>query len=328
VLTRVVTITLAGVSIASYAPVAVDCPAGIQLVRPPQGNPTQETRWVRGRKKVAADAFASYLHRLDLEDFDLETYTSKIVDDPTSYMPTIAFANSGGGWRAAYTGAGAMRAFDEAFAPSVTYKTGGLLQSMTYYAGLSGGSWPVSSYAFHNFAPIDDVVKTWDTEINQGAYKNFTKFFKEVAPKYEAGYNISVMDVLARSFAYQFLPGADGGLETTWSSIAELSNFRNFSGPMPLLQTSSIVCGDPSAYGVFEPRPTNPMYEWTPFEFGSWDNGFTPTAYVGSLPDQDGYASECVVGLDRARYVPYTLIPSRSLLLVSSEAELTNKASF
>ncbi|KAH6644279.1 lysophospholipase [Boeremia exigua] len=296
-------IPLAGITVASYAPNVVDCPAGIQLARPPQGLAKQELQWVRGRKKVAANSFASFLRRVDLEDFDIATYESSVLNDPVSYMPTIAFANSGGGWRAAYTGAGAMRAFDETFAPSVQYKTGGLLQSMTYYAGLSGGSWPVSSYAFHNFAPMDDVVKTWNTEVDQGSFENFTKFFQEIAPKYEAGYNISVMDVLARSFAYQFLPGADGGLETTWSSIADLSNFKNFSGPMPLLQTSSIECGDPSAYGVFEPRFTNRMYEWTPFEFGSWDSGFTPTAYVGSLPHQNGFATKCVVGLDRASFV-------------------------
>lgn len=51
-------------------------------------------------------------------------------------MPKIALANSGGAWRAAFTGLSGPQAFDEKFPEAVEQKNGGLLQSMTYYAGL------------------------------------------------------------------------------------------------------------------------------------------------------------------------------------------------
>lgn len=68
---------------------------------------------------------------------------------------------------------------------------------------------------------------------------------------------------------------------------------------MTMLQTSSLNADDPSAYGVLEPRPNNIIYTWTPFEFGSFDIGFTPTSYVGSLLNDEGIARSCVEGLDR-----------------------------
>jgi len=43
------------------------------------------------------------------------------------------------------------------------------------------------------------------------------------------------------------------------------------------------------------------QYEWNPFEFGSWDVGFTPTRYVGSVPNAEGKAEKCVENLDSAR---------------------------
>lgn len=85
--------------------------------------------------------------------------------------------------------------------------------------------------------------------------------------------------------------------------MTNLSNFKNFSGPFPILQAISIQPHDDQAFGVWEPKFNDPIYEWTPFEFGSWDQAFTPVQYIGSMPDANGSASDCVVGLDRAGYV-------------------------
>lgn len=41
------------------------------------------------------------------------------------------------------------------------------------------------------------------------------------------------------------------------------------------------------------------QYEWSPFEFGSWDIGFVPTKYVGTVPNENGTAEKCVVNLDK-----------------------------
>lgn len=45
------------------------------------------------------------------------------------------------------------------------------------------------------------------------------------------------------------------------------------------------------------------QFEWSPFEWGSWDRGFVPTKYVGTVPSKDNTANECVVNYDQARFV-------------------------
>lgn len=154
------------------------CPADIELVRPPIGLSNEEAEWVRGRRAVAARSFASYLSRLDLEDFDTTTYVSRIINDLDTNMPVISFALSGGAWRSAYTGTGAIPALDDTLAASVDAKTGGLLQSMTYLAGLSGGSWPVASYASHNFRPFDNMINTWKVNVSQYTNDDFELYFE------------------------------------------------------------------------------------------------------------------------------------------------------
>lgn len=124
----------------TYAPRFVDCPNGIELARKTPGLSNVETAWVRGRKAVAADAFGAYLHRLNLTNFNMENYTAWLQKDPANNMPTLGFANSGGGSRSAFSGIGGLRAFDSQLPSAVHAKTGGLLQSLTYFAGLSGGS--------------------------------------------------------------------------------------------------------------------------------------------------------------------------------------------
>lgn len=298
-----------GAVAASYAPTISTCPADVQLVRKPQELSQDETDWVKGRKIVAADAFAGYLDRVQLKDFDLESYKAKIQDSPGTNMPTIAMANSGGGWRAAFTALSALRAFDDKLPEAVEQRTGGLLQSMTYYAGLSGGSWPVASFALNNYPAVNDLASLWKVNIsrigatNDSEYAATTKtMFKQLAPKFEAGFNVSAMDLVGRYIGYQFLPGPTGGLDSTWSSIAQLEGFKNFSGPMPIVQANSIDKNSPSFFGVWIAAGNGTIYEWNPFEFGSFEAGFTPTKYVGSKLDANGSATDCVEGLDKSRY--------------------------
>lgn len=294
---------------ASYAPNIVTCPADVELVRNSGNLSNQELDWVHGRKVVASEHFVQYLRRANLTDFDVDTYESALHANPDQNMPILAMANSGGGWRSAFTGIGALKAFDALSPGSNETGTGGLLQSLTYYAGLSGGSWPVSSLALHNYPAVSDMVLDWHVDINRANATNDTEYaatvetiFEQVAPKFAEGYNLTVTDVLGRVFAYEFVPGADGGLETTFSSIQNLSNFKSFSGPMPLLQANSIEAGiSPAFYGIYVPLYNSTIYTWTPFEFGSSETGFMPTQYVGSRLAADGSAAQCVEGYDRAR---------------------------
>lgn len=74
--------------------------------------------WVKGRKQKVLNSIKSYLGRLKFEDFDVDNYVKKIECDDMS-VPTIGMAISGGGWSSGMTGTGALRAFDDRFAPSV-----------------------------------------------------------------------------------------------------------------------------------------------------------------------------------------------------------------
>lgn len=83
----------------------------------------------------------------------------------------IALVFSGGGYRSMLTGAGVLQAFDDR-TPNSGY-LGGLLQSITYIAGISGGSWLVMSNLVNDFKPVHTIIdnnETWSlqTQLLQG----------------------------------------------------------------------------------------------------------------------------------------------------------------
>ena len=78
------------------------------------------------------------LGRLNISGFDAASYITKFADN-SSALPNIAIAASGGGYRACLNGGGAIQAFDSREINSTAAgHLGGLLQSATYLAGLSG----------------------------------------------------------------------------------------------------------------------------------------------------------------------------------------------
>lgn len=93
-------------------------------------------------------------------------------------------------------------------------RTGGILQSMTYFSGLSGGSWPPMSYATHNAPTVQDMITAWHVDLPSEVDKNISyrgtpeQLFEQIVPKFEAGFNVSMMDFLGRSFAYEFVVNA------------------------------------------------------------------------------------------------------------------------
>lgn len=198
---------------------------------------------------------------MNLSDFNLTDYTQRIQQDPDYNLPVIAWATSGGGWRSAYTGIGGLQAIDERTPGSKEAKVGGLFQSLTYMAGLSGGSWPTASTAFSDYAPIHEHVKEWHVDINRFDASNFTEYavpitayLETIAEKVEVGFNVSTADFLGRGFAYQFVPGVN----RTWSSISEQPGFKNFSGPMPMLICSSINKSSEVLDGFYSPSSSSP----------------------------------------------------------------------
>lgn len=106
---------------------------------------------------------------------------------------------------------------------------------------------------------------------------------------------------------YYFLNASHGGVDYTWSSIAETTAFQDGDIPLPL------VVADGQYFNNSEALPTFdlPIYEISPWEFGTYDDsmyGFAPLKYLGSrfvsgaLPENE----TCVLGFDNAGFITGT----------------------
>ena len=259
------------------------------------------------------------LTRLNITNFDAETYIQNYQDN-ASALPNIGIAVSGGGWRTLLNGAGAIEAFDSR-TPQATKSghLGGLLQSSTYLAGLSGGSWLVGSIFMNNFSTITALRDTnsgslWEfgNSVLEGPdegglqifntadyYKNLVE---DVTGKEDAGFDITITDIWGRSLSYQLINATDGGPKYTWSSIAQSQGFMNGDTPLP------VVISDEKFPNEVLIAQNTTIYEFNPFEMGTWDAvtyGFVPTKYLGSnfsagvLPPGD----QCVIGFDNGGFV-------------------------
>lgn len=244
----------------SYAPVKVDCPNDVEWTRQAVALSQSESDWVAGRKRVVASALRDYLERLGLEDFDVCEYLDRISQNDYANVPIMGIAISGGGFASAFTGTGAMRALDDRLEAAREQKVGGLLQSMTYMSGLSGGGYPILSFATANFPLADDILSLWQPQINRFTATNNTQYaasvksmFEDLGAKAEAGFNVSAADLFARVWGYEFIPGPNGGLNATMSGITELSNFAEHQMPMPILQSPAVIDSDVEYYGVLVP---------------------------------------------------------------------------
>lgn len=239
----------------AYAPYMVDCPANFTLTRKPDSISPRELCYVQQRKAKAAEPFVNYLARLNLADFDLATYAQLIKNDSTRLMPSLAYANSGGAWRSAFSGIGGLLALDSQTPGANEARIGGLYQSMTYISGLSGGSWPVLSTTVSDGVPIHQLVEDWMVNISRFSANNYspyavpyTALFEQIAGKAEAGFNVSVSDFLGRAFAYEFFPQ-----NTTFSSVTGQSTFLNYEIPFPILVTAGMNTSTRTEDGLYYP---------------------------------------------------------------------------
>ena len=242
----------------SYAPIYVNCPPKETWIRPANGLSTKEVTWVYGRKQVVATALGSYLTRLGLEDFDVKNYTDALQQSNYSSVPTLGMAISGGGFQSAFTATGVIRALDDRLDEAKQYRTGGLLQSLTYISGLSGGSYPTVSFATNNFPTADEIIDIWRPEIDrQAVLGNSTQFaesindiFNDIGAKYTAGFNVGVEDYLGRFWGSEFVPGPANGLGTTWSGVQNISNFRTHKMPLPIVEYAELTDDDMQFFGL------------------------------------------------------------------------------
>jgi lysophospholipase len=286
---------------ASYAPSPITCPPG-DLVRPAVGLSTNEKRYIDQRKRLTTPALASWLDKVD-PSFNAKNFTRN--------LPTIALVSSGGGYRSMLLGGGLIQTMDNRESNGTM---AGLYQAFTYHSGLSGGAWLLSSIAGNDQAPISKLKQLWlPALVNNSLYPthtdtspDFPVVAKDISAKNAAGYLPTTADSWGRFIGIQMFGGPDGGVAKTMSGIAQTRSFGNAAAPYPII--TALGVDEKDIYGRCDPVDNATQYEFTPYEFGSWDQGVKAfarteilgTALSGGKPPSN---SSCVRGYDNLSYV-------------------------
>ncbi|RDL30495.1 Lysophospholipase [Venustampulla echinocandica] len=303
-----------------YAPGNVECPSSRPVIRAASALSDNETAWLQLRRNKTIGPMTSILTRANISGFDASKYISSIAGN-ASALPNIGIAISGGGYRAMLNGAGFVAAADSRTENSTNAGgIGGLLQSATYLSGLSGGAWLVGSLYANNFSTVTTLrdgspgSSVWEfgNSILKGpdssglSIANIADYYNilqaDVDSKSNAGYETTITDYWGRALSFQLVNASNGGPAYTFSSIALDKSFVDGESPFPVL------VADARAPGTMIISLNSTVYEFNPFEFGSWDPttyGFAPLRYIGSnfsggvvLPK-----TPCVRGFDQVGFI-------------------------
>lgn len=126
----------------------------------------------------------------------------------------------------------------------------------------------------------------------------------QVDAKEEAGFHTTIVDPWGRLTAYSLLEGKNGGVRKRLSDMVNYGNFTSHNVPFPIMTSVSV---DVSTKDCSLPTDAA-QYEFTPFEYGSWDAGiaafadtkFMGTAFSAGVPTD---SSDCVVQYDNLAYI-------------------------
>lgn len=309
-----------------YTPTTVECPSARPTIREASSLSDNETAWLPIRRNQTVSAMKTLLAGMNITGLDTDTYISNAASNNVSNLPNIGIAVSGGGYRAMLNGAGAIAAFDNRTTHNSTAAASlsGLLQSATYLAGLSGGSWLVGSLYTNNFSSIENIISS-DTSADDsgslwqlgnsilegpstsgiqllGTADYYKTLVDEVDDKGDAGYNTTLTDYWGRALSFQLVNASDGGPGYTFSSIQDDTWFTSGNAPMPILITDSRAPGEVLVEG------NSTIYEINPWELGTFDPttyAFAPLRYLGSnfsagvIPEN----GLCVRGFDNAGFM-------------------------
>lgn len=304
-----------------YAPKVVTCPSTKPAIRSATSGLSQnETSFLEKRRANTVQPMADFMGRANISGFDAASYINTHSSN-VSALPNIAIAVSGGGYRALMNGAGFIAAADDRTSGTTgAGGIGGLLQSTTYLAGLSGGGWLVGSIYSNNFSTVvnlrdgSDGSSVWKFDrsifsgpehsglsiLNTADYWN--DIYNEVEAKVNAGFETSITDFWGRALSYQLINATDGGPSYTFSSIALDQNLIDGNVPMPLLVADERNPGEM----IISLNATN--FEIGPWEFGTWDPtvfGFAPTQYLASNFSSGAIPAggNCVEGFDQSGFM-------------------------
>lgn len=333
-----------------YAPIKVTCDQDIELVRKADGLSSSESDWLQKRDEITKESLQSFLERATGNFTDNTLVSQLFGTNNDSNVPRIGIACSGGGYRAMLSGAGMLAAMDNRTEGANEHGLGGLLQSTTYLAGLSGGAWLVGSLAWNNWTSVQEIIDStpeegsiWDITTPMGLggsditamNQTWSEIMSAVTSKQLEGYNVTLADYWGRGLSYGFFPSLPkGGVGLTWSSLRDSEVFKNAEMPFPISVADFRKPYTEITYG------NTTIFEFNPFEMGSWDESvkaFTDVKYLGTkavngTPVDKG---QCVEGFDNTGFILGTssslFTPSMSpavamLLNGSSIGELFSKA--
>ncbi|KAF2215372.1 hypothetical protein CERZMDRAFT_65677 [Cercospora zeae-maydis SCOH1-5] len=307
-----------------YAPKSVACP-NTPLVRPANGLNTDEAKYIQSRK-VNADA-------------SLSAWLAKSGSFSTASQPLVALTSSGGGYRALLEAAGVLQALDSR---DGNFSTSGIYQGLTYEAGLSGGSWFLSSFSGNNWPTVSSLRDSlWDPQFqaslllpaNIEGTDKYAEVVADIVAKKAAGFDNTIVDAWGRLLSYQFLHGDDGADDIRLSTLTSFSNFTSFNVPYPIITALGV---DNSSEGQCAPTISATQYEFSPYEYGSWDQGvsaFASTKYMGSdlTNGQPATAGKCIEYYDSLGYVFGTssnIFPGACAVLTPSNSSNASLSQF
>ncbi|KAH8653679.1 lysophospholipase catalytic domain-containing protein [Xylariales sp. PMI_506] len=296
-----------------YAPVHVTCPSSRPSIRAASALSPEETAWLEIRRQKTESALKDFFGHVEIDGFDAVSYLESQSGN-SSNLPGIAIGISGGGLVACLNGGGAIKAFDERTEGSTAKgQLGGLLQSATYFSALSGGSWALGSIYINNFTTVSNLQENlWDFSspslivgpASMSSVDFWGNISAQVKSKRDAGFVTGDPDFWGRIQGYNFFNATHGGVDYTWSSIAKTEAFQNGEMPLPLV----VMTGNSFDTSADSPSTKDPIYEATPWEWGTYDDdiyGFAPLEYLGSrfvngvVPENE----TCVRGFDNAGFI-------------------------
>lgn len=289
-----------------YAPGLVSCPLE-NLLREANGLSPQEQDWLKKRDPITQTNLKNFLQNTaQLESSEYESLLS-------NGTIRVGLAFSGGGYRAMLAGAGQLAALDNTTEGAAQHGLGGLLESTTYLAGLSGGNWLVGTLVWNNWTSVEKIAN--DPEIwnltyplnamggsSTTAFAALQQWVKSALQKKKAGFDISFIDIWGRALSNVFFRNNTGyGEGITYSTLQDVDVFKNAEMPFPISVADLILNG----YGLNEDNST--VIEANPFELGSWDptaNAFTQIKYLGSQVNNGKPSNgSCVAGFDNSGFM-------------------------
>ncbi|KAH3663593.1 hypothetical protein OGAPHI_004994 [Ogataea philodendri] len=315
----------------SYAPGEVKCPSYLNesdyntdtrhgLIRAATSLSDDEADWIEERDNITNTNLRWFLKLANLTDFDTDDFLDTLSEESKTNSsilstPRIGLAFSGGGYRAMLGAAGQIAGLDNR--TDGCYDHGvPILSSVSYIAGLSGGSWFLSSLAFNNWTSVQDILDQngqdnaiWDLEdsiLSSGGLFHTLGYWSSISDdieaKKDAGYDITLTDPWGRALSHQFFPNlSDYGASMTFSSIREFPVFENHEMPFPIVVTDGRTPGTE----IISENST--VFEINPFEMGSWDPtlySFTDLEYIGTNVSNGKPVNDtCIGGFDNTGFV-------------------------